>query len=89
MSDENFRHLPTTTLTLDKDFRILSGTKRQIEKNYEEYYLAVCHFVLRDDERQYYLQKDKIQRLVLLKKDDEEGYPHYAAKIWHYGVPLN
>ena len=85
MEDNSFLvNLPTATLFLDKDFNIINKIRPVVEREYDEYYLATCHYVVRNDEPQYYLGKDKIKSLLLMKKDD--GYPHYVAKTWKYGV---
>ena len=84
---KNFTNLPTETIMLDKDFHILNKNRIAIEREYDEYYIATCHFAKNDEEKQYYTNKDQIKRLVLMKKDLENiGYPHFVAKTCQYGI---
>ena len=86
VNNDGFKNLPTETLMLDMDFRIIDDLRIRVERNYDEYYLATCHYVVANNEKQYYLSENKIKNLLLMKKDAEPGYPHYVAKIKRYGV---
>ena len=83
---KDFAKLPTETIALDTNYMIIDKNKVEIERNYDEYYLATCHYLISKEGKQYYTEKDQIKRLILLKKDDDLDNPHYVAGIWSYGI---
>lgn len=83
---KDFAKLPTETVMLDKNLEFINKNKVEIEREYEEYYVATCHFVTSKAGKQYYLAKNQIKRLVLMKRDDDGQSPHYVAGIWSYGI---
>ena len=83
--DNDFTKLPTAMLLLDKDFNHLTGTRPQIERENDIYYIATCHYVIRDGEKQYYLEPYQIQYLVTMVRDEDPDYPHYVKQSLHYG----
>lgn len=83
---KHYTTLPTDTIFLDTDFNILNDTRINIERKYEKYYIATCHYINVDGEKQYYVQRDQIKDLVLLEKDTDQDYPHYVAERYHYGI---
>jgi hypothetical protein len=82
---KDFTKLPTAMLLLDKDFNHLTGTRPQIERENDIYYIATCHYVIRDGEKQYYLEPYQIQYLVTMVRDEDPDYPHYVKQSLHYG----
>lgn len=81
----NFINLPTKTIYLDENFYLLTDTRRKIEREHDTYYIATCHYVVKDGEEQYFLEPNQIQYLVEMVRDDEPGYPHYVKKATRYG----
>lgn len=82
---KNFTKLPTETLCLDLDFNILKEPRIKIEREYDSYYLATCHYVENDGEKQYYLSTEQIPYLVTMQRDEDPDYPHYVKKALRYG----
>lgn len=80
---EHFTNRPTSTVILDKDMKISNHTKNWFIRNNEGYYLATCHYVEVDGQRQYMLQREKIKKLV--KIEIEEGY-EVVISIEEYGI---
>lgn len=80
----NITNLPTTNLILTEQFHISGNLRSYFVRNRIPYYEAVVHYSFRDGERQYYLDLDKIKRLVKVDFDDD-GYDYITA-IYHYGV---
>lgn len=80
----NITNLPTTNLILTEQFQISGNLRSYFVRNKIPYYEAVVHYVERDRARQYYLDMDKIKRLVKVDFDDD-GYD-YVCAIYHYGV---
>jgi len=81
----DFTKLPTESLCLDKDFNLITGSKATIEREHDMYYRATCHYVIRDGEKQYYIQPDQIQYLLTMVRDADPSYPHRVAKALRYG----
>lgn len=63
---------------------MVNKTKSYFNSNKLPHYIASVHYVERDGERQYYLEFDKIKRLVKVEYD-YDGYDFVPA-IYHYGV---
>ena len=82
--EDNIANLPTTNLYLTLDFQISDMCRPYFDNNQIPHYCAVVHYVERNGESQYYLDVDKIKRLVLVDYDDN-GYSFVSA-IYHYGV---
>lgn len=80
----NISNLPTANLILTEQFQISGNLRSYFVRNKIPYYEAVVHYVERDGARQYYLDSDKIKRLVKVDFDDD-GYD-YVSAIYHYGV---
>lgn len=80
----NISNLPTANLILTEQFQISGNLRSYFVRNKISYYEAVVHYVKRDGARQYYLDMDKIKRLVKVDFDDD-GYD-YVSAIYHYGV---
>jgi len=83
--DSDFTKLPTEVVMLDKDFNRLTGTRPQIERENDIYYIATCHYVVRDGGKQYYLEPHQIQYLVTMARDEDPDYPHYIKQALRYG----
>jgi hypothetical protein len=80
----NVTNLPTANVCLDLDIRLTNKLRPQFIRECEPYYEATVHYTEKNGERQYYLEFDKIKRL--LKIDfDKDGYD-YVSKIYEYGV---
>lgn len=82
---KNFTTLPTETVYLDKDFNRLTGIRPKIERENDTYYIATCHYEIRDGEKLYYLQPNQIQYLVEMARDEGPDCPHYVKKATRYG----
>lgn len=82
--NENITKLPTANICLDLDFIISPHIRPWFIGNRTPYYEANAHYVERDGERQYYLEFDKIKRLLKINFDSD-GYD-YIAEIYEYGV---
>ncbi len=82
--DDNFTSLPTVSVSLDLDFNILNRTRFYFTKNKIDYYSAIVHYKEVDGVKQYYLEPEKIKRLLKIEFD-EEGYDK-ITEIYHYGV---
>lgn len=82
---KNFTKLPVETIILDENFNFLSGSKIKIENEYDKYYRATCHYVIKNDEKQYYLEPNEIQYLLTMVREEEPGYPHRVQKALRYG----
>ena len=80
----NISNLSTDNLYLTMDFQISDMCRPYFDKNRIPHYCAVVHYVERDGVAQYYLDVDKIKRLVKVEYDDD-GYD-YVSAIYHYGV---
>lgn len=83
--ENNFTKLPTEIVFLDKDFNRLTGIRPQIERENDLYYIATCHYVIRDGEKQYYLEPHQIKSLLTMVRDDDPDYPHYTKQALRYG----
>ena len=83
--NNDFTKIPTETLFLDENFNYLSGTKNKIERENDIYYIAACHYVARDGQKQYYLEPAQIQYLVTMARDEDPDYPHYIKQCMRYG----
>ena len=80
----NVTNLPTANMCLDLDLQLTTKLRPQFIRECEPYYEATVHYTEKNGERQYYLEFDKIKRL--LKIDfDKDGYD-YVSKIYEYGV---
>lgn len=80
----NVTNLPTANMCLDSDLNMTTKLRPQFVRECEPYYEATVHYTEQNGERQYYLEFDKIKRL--LKIDfDEDGYD-YVSKIYEYGI---
>lgn len=82
---KDFTKLPTETVYLDEDFNRLTGIRIRIEREHDKYYIATCHYEVRDGEKLYYLQPNQIQYLVEMVRDEDPDYPHYVKKATRYG----
>jgi len=82
--EDNITSLPTANICLDLDFNISQHIRPYFMRNNIPYYEAVAHYVERDGTRQYYLEVDKIKRLIKIDFD-ANGYD-YVSEIYHYGV---
>lgn len=87
---KNFTNLPTDTITLDTDFNIITGTRAEIERKYDEYISATCHYQVVNnngkEEKAYDLEFQQIPCLVYLHRSKEKDYPHEVYKIIKYGM---
>lgn len=81
---QRFMKLPVATVFMDLEFNLVNMTKPYFDGNKIPHYIASVHYVERDGERQYFLESDKIKRLVKVEYD-YEGYDLVSA-IYHYGV---
>jgi len=82
--DDDITNLPTTNICLDSNMQVSEHIRPYFIRNKIPYYEATVHYVERNGEKQYYLELDKIKRL--LKVDfDKDGYD-YISKIYHYGI---
>ena len=81
---QRFMKLPVATVFMDLDYNLVNKTKTYFDSNKIPYYIASVHYVERDGERQYFLEFDKIKRLVKVGYD-YDGYDLVSA-IYHYGV---
>ena len=82
---DNYKNLPTETLNLDENFNILNGSKIRIEREHDKYYRATCHYVIRDGEKQYFMEPDKIKDLLTMVREEDPDYPHRVQKALRYG----
>lgn len=82
---DNYKNLPTETLNLDENFNILKGSKISIEREYDKYYRATCHYVVRDGVKQYYLEPHQIKDLLTMVREEDPDYPHRVQKALRYG----
>lgn len=82
---KDFTNFPTETVFLDANFNRLSGTKFKIERENDLYYIATCHYVVKDGEKLFYLEPHQIQYLVTMVRDDDPDYPHYVKQAMRYG----
>ena len=80
----NFTNLPTTNLYLTLDFKILDKIRTYFDRNKVAHYLATAHYTEIDGERQYILEKDKIQKLLKVEYD-ADGHD-YISEEYEYGV---
>lgn len=85
MRYKDFTKLPTEVVFLDENFNQLKGTRNKIERENDCYYIATCHYVVRNGEKQYYLEPHQIRSLVKMARDDDPDYPHYVSKALRYG----
>lgn len=81
---QRFMKLPVATVFMDLEFNLVNMTKPYFDGNKIPHYIASVHYVERDGERQYFLESDKIKRLVKVEYD-YDGYDFVSA-IYHYGV---
>ena len=81
---QRFMKLPVATVFMDLEFNLVNMTKTYFDGNKIPHYIASVHYVERDGERQYFLEYDKIKRLVKVEYD-HDGYDLVSA-IYHYGV---
>lgn len=81
---QRFMKLPVATVFMDLDYNLVNKTKSYFNSNKLPHYIASVHYVERHGERQYYLEFDKIKRLVKVEYD-YDGYDFVSA-IYHYGV---
>lgn len=82
---KNFTNLPTETIFLDENFNRLIEPKPAIERAHDLYYIATCHYVVVDGEKQYYIAPEQIQYLVTMVRNEDPDYPHYIKKVTRYG----
>lgn len=83
-TDNAITNLPTNNIILGLDFKISPKIRPQLLREQTPYYEAVAHYVEREGKREYYLQFDKIKRLLKVEFD-ENGYD-YISEIYEYGV---
>lgn len=83
--ENNIANLPTETVFLDENFNRLISPKPVIEKKHAMYYIATCHYVVVNGEKQYYVAPNQIQYLVTMVRDEDPDYPHYIKKVTRYG----
>ena len=83
--ENDFTKLPTETLTLDENYNILNDSKIKIEKDYDTYLIANCHYLIENNEKQYYLEPNQIKDLLVMVKDNDVEYPHKVKKAFRYG----
>ena len=83
--EDSYKNLPTMTLNLDENFRIIPGTISKIEREHDKYYVATCHYVVKDVEKQYYLEPHQIKSLLTMVRDEDPDYPHRVQKALRYG----
>lgn len=81
---QRFMKLPVATVFMDLEFNLVNMTKSYFDGNKIPHYIASVHYIERDGERQYFLESDKIKRLVKVEYD-YDGYDFVSA-IYHYGV---
>lgn len=84
-TENSFTNLPTEIVYLDENFNRLSGIRPRIEREHDLYYIATCHYVVDNGERQYYLEPHQIQYLLTMVRDEDPDYPHYAKQVLRYG----
>lgn len=89
LHEANKEKLPTDTLFLSWDLEVIPGmTRHDLEKAHIPYVVATCHYEIEaSGERSYYLKLEQIKSAVYMKPD-EDGYPSYVAKSYHYGKKL-
>lgn len=83
-TENSITSLPTANVILTLDFEISNKVRPKLLREQTPYYEAVVHYLERDGERQYYLELDKIKRLLKVEFD-EDGYD-YISQIYEYGV---
>ena len=81
---QRFMKLPVATVFMGLDYNLINKTKTYFDGNKIPHYIASVHYVERDGERQYFLEFDKIKRLVKVGYD-YDGYD-LVSTIYHYGV---
>lgn len=82
--DGNIKNLPTANVCLNLDLKPTNKIRPQFIRDLESYYEATVHYASKDGQKEYYLEFDKIKRL--LKIDfDADGYD-YISKVYEYGI---
>ena len=81
---DNISNLPTANLYLTLDFEISDKSRPYFDGTKTPHYLAVVHYVDRNGSAQYYLDFDKIKKLVRIDYDIDGQ--DYVSAIYHYGV---
>lgn len=81
----DFTKLPTASLNLDENFKIIKGLRAKIEREYDTYYSANCHYVEVNGERQYYLEPNQIKDLLVMVREDDPDYPYRVKQAFRYG----
>ena len=85
--ENDITNLPTASVCLDLDFKISPHIRGWFLRNQVPYYQATVHYKENNGIREYYLEFNKIKRL--LKIDfDEDGYD-YISEIYKYGIEKN
>lgn len=82
---KDFTKLPIESLFLDENFKIIKGIRSKIEREYDTYYSANCHYVEENGERQYYLQPEQIKDLLVMVREADPDYPHRVKQAFRYG----
>ena len=79
---QNYTNLPTANIVLDEFFNISNHTRVWFIQEQKPFYEAVVHYTVKDGEKEYLLDKDKIKSLVEMGVED--GY-FFIKKIYEYG----
>ena len=87
--EDNYTNLPVETIFLNSEFKILTGTRVEIERENDAYYMATCHYVVRNGIKLYYLEPAQIQCLAYLVRSVDASYPHYVKKATRYGRDIH
>lgn len=82
---KEFTLLPTDTLLLDEDKKVIRDSKLNVERTHNVYYTATCHYYEENGERKYLLDDAKIKKLLKMKKI-EDGYPFSIVESKTYGL---
>lgn len=85
---KDFTKLPTVSLSLDKNFNIIKGLRSKIEREYDTYYSANCHYVEENGEKKYYLQPEQIRDLLVMVRENDMNYSHKVKKALRYGQDI-
>lgn len=86
-TENNISNLPITNVCLETDFTISQHIRPWFIRNCVPYYEATVHYMEDSNGKQYYLEFDKIKRLLKIEFDFD-GYD-YISEIYEYGICKN
>lgn len=79
---KDFSRLPTRSIELNIDFTPKQRPASLSVPENGSYYLAVVHYVTKNNDFEYILDKDKIKKLTLVEVIDGE---EFCSEIYEYG----